>query len=173
MTTNVLDFRSGEIPDDAPPGTSMPEGATSFDPEFPGSTEEAPYGYKPDGTPYKRRPNGGGRPKGSGIKGKGNESNARAAANMLCMMNNMLGVSLSMFGLPLTGAAIADANAQFEVMAIEALRTDPALCRKIMSAGATTGKTQLILAYGYLGMSAFPAMREEYAARRSEAINAD
>lgn len=39
---------------DAEPATGA--GADAGAGEFPGATAEAPYGYKPDGTPYKRRP---------------------------------------------------------------------------------------------------------------------
>lgn len=169
MTT--LSFTEVDIPSDidAPPPMSDPQGTTAFDPEFPGSTPEAPYGYKPDGTPYKRRPNGGAS-KSAGTKktGRANESVAKTAASMLAQINNLVGLSLMAFGFPESASSIAEANNRFEVMATEALKTDPALCKKIMSAGAASGRTALFMAYGYMGMSIAPAMRNEIIARRAE-----
>ncbi|HWV44403.1 MAG TPA: hypothetical protein VN039_00005, partial [Nitrospira sp.] len=111
--TSILDFKDVEIPEDNAPPVAMPEGASSYDPDFPGSTEEAPYGYKADGTPYKRRPNAGaGRPKGSGSKGVGKvgESQARAAAQLLGQLNSLVGMSLAAFGMPMTAGSIMEAN---------------------------------------------------------------
>jgi hypothetical protein len=47
-------------------------------------------------------------------------------------------------------------------MAREALATDPALCKKILSAGATSGKAGLVMAYVMLGATVVPTMRSEY-----------
>lgn len=166
----VIQFSDSDIPTDEAPITAMPEGTTSYDPEFPGSTPDAPYGYKADGTPRKRRPNGSGTAaaptKRSG--GRGSESSARAAAGMLAQINNLVGLSLMGFGFSMTGQALTDANERFETLAMEALKTDPALCKKIMSAGATSGRTALFMAYGYLGMNIIPAMRMELAQRKAE-----
>jgi hypothetical protein len=47
-------------------------------------------------------------------------------------------------------------------MARQSLEADPELCRKILSAGATSGKAGLAMAYLILGANTFPAMRKEY-----------
>lgn len=169
MTT--LDIQLGDIPPEELDDTPRVETPTGdYDSEFPGSTEEAPYGYKPDGTPYKRRPNGAG--KGPGTSGKKsssvtrNEGQARAAAALLARMNLILAMALYPANLPKTAEAITDANGQFEEMAYQSLVNDPTLCRKILSAGTTGGKTGLIMAYGFLGLSAVPAIRSEIQERK-------
>jgi hypothetical protein len=89
---------------------------------------------------------------------------------MLAQVNNLVCMSLAMAGLPQTGASLAESNGQFESMALEALRTDPALCKKILSAGATSGRTALFMAYGYLAMSAFPTARAEFKDAREKRL---
>lgn len=163
MTT--LDFREVDAPTDDPPALEIAD----FDPEFPGSTPEAPYGFKEDGTPYKRRPKGsgtGGSKTPRSTASKANETLATSAARMLCQINSLVGISLTVFGMPETAMDIEKANAQFETMAIESLRTDPTLCRKILSAGASSGRTGLLMAYIYLAGSAFPSARSEIKAKR-------
>jgi hypothetical protein len=76
-------------------------------------------------------------------------------------MNMLLGLGLFTAGLERTAESIKEANEQFEVMAYEALQTDPQLCRKILGAGANSGKAGLVMAYVMLGASAFPPMRDE------------
>lgn len=156
--------------DEAPP-TDATSVTGDYDPEFPGSTEEAPYGYFPDGRIRKRRPKGHGKPSpvASGSRrSPASESQARTAAGLLARMNGLLAMSLGFSGLPTTAESIAESNAQFESMAYEALLTDPALCRKILSAGATSGKTGLIMAYGMLAVSIAPTAFVEIKERRHD-----
>ncbi len=158
-----------------PPDDETPEfdtSASDYDPDYPGSTPEAPYGFKEDGTPYKRRPKGSsgssGKSAAAKAPSKANEALATSAARALCQVNTLIGMSLTVFGMPKTAEDMEKANAQFEIMAKESLRTDPALCRKILSAGASSGRTGLLVAYMYLVGSAFPAARTELKARRAE-----
>src|SRR3954469_24269375 len=147
MTATLID---ADIPaDEIPP---LDNGTGDYDPQYPGSTEDAPYGFKPDGTPYKRRPKGTG---GSNTGGKASNAGrmpasdiqARTAANLLANGNALIGASLAIFGLTQTTEQLAAANEQFKELAYEALLHDPALCKKILSTGATGGKMGLTLAY--------------------------
>lgn len=176
----ATDFEIGEtsLPMDVTPDFSSESVTGDYDPEFPGSTPEAPYGFKPDGSPYLRRPKGKGKSGGSSAAKTGtlrrtpaSEQQAATAAALLARMNLLIGLSLNAMGLPGTSAALVEANDQFENMAREALLTDPALCRKILSAGATSGKTALIMAYGMLGVSVVPSALGEIKARRAEEID--
>jgi hypothetical protein len=100
-------------------------------------------------------------------------ANAAAAAALLARVNNLVGVSLHMFGMVNTANALVEANEQFEVMAREALATDPVLCRKILSAGASSGKAGLTMAYIMLGAQMTPAALQEYKAKRAETIEGE
>lgn len=158
-----------EVDNDETPPVSV-EPSPNKDPEYPGSTPDAPYGFKDNGEPYKRRPYA---PRTSSGKsrstsGKSNDALASSAARMLCQINSLVGMSLTVFGMPQTAMDIEKANSDFETMATESLRTDPALCRKILSAGATSGRTGLTIAYIYLAGSAFPSARSELQAKRRE-----
>ncbi len=144
-----------------------------YAPEFPDATPEAPYGYFPDGRIRKRKPK-------TGATGKpahrmpASDALASQAAGVLATLNNLLGLSLNMLGMPMTAKDLVNANEAFEKQAFEALRTDPALCRKILGAGATGGKVGLLMAYGMLGMAVVPAARTEYrAARALKQVEAD
>ncbi len=176
-------FEKVDIPPDTAPPTEPPVPATGdYNPEYPGSTEEHPYGFKDDGTPYTRKPRGGPEPtrlppswsksKTPSTRTRGpmpaSESQARAAAALLAKGNSLIGLSLGFAGLPMTSAQLAEANEGFEEQAYEALLTDPALCRKILSGGAMSGKVALILAYGMLGASVAPTAVMEVRKRREE-----
>lgn len=155
---------------DETPAVEYPSG--DYNPEFPGSTPDAPYGYKADGTPYTRRPRGSGK-KSSSVAPRKSAKDAAAAAAMLTQLNALVAMSLSAFGLPQTAASIATANATFQPMAEDALASDPALCRKILSAGSVGGKTALFMAYGMLGASVYPALANEVKQKRLERMNED
>lgn len=156
-----LAFDTVPVPDERPPLQGV-----DYDPEFPGSTPEAPYGFKEDGTPYKRRPKGGKRST-AGKRMPASDATARAAAGLLARLNTLVAVGLSTaLRLPETGAAILEANERFEVMAFEALQTDPALCKKILGAGATSGKAGLVMAYSMLGVAVIPTALPEVRSRR-------
>jgi len=160
-----LDMMEGTVPQDiAPitedetPTTDSTEATGWFDPTYPFSTEEHPYGFfpisatnpEPDfNRPRKRRPHSRARGErlGSVASSSRADSTARTAAAMLARMNSLIGMGLVAFGMPLSGEVITDANKVFEDMAYEALQSDPALARKILSAGATSGKAQLTMAY--------------------------
>lgn len=134
------------------------------DPAYPDATEEAPFGYTKSGRIRKR-------PIGSATRGSKSAApaNAHAAARMLAQINGLVGMSLTMFGMTMTAEALSEANGSFEDMARDALANDPALCRKIMSAGASSGKAQLGMAYLVMGASITPAVLMEIKAKREEA----
>lgn len=167
MTLNMVE---SDLPNDISPDVT----STDFDPAYPGSTADAPYGFKPDGTPYRRRPRGSGTKKSfSSSTLPASEKSARNAAGLLARANGMLGFALMSLGMPLTATQLIESNDQFENMAYESLLTDPALCRKILSAGATSGKTGLTLAYAMLGASVAPTALGEIKARRKESEDAE
>ena len=149
-----------------PDETPLLEGE-AYNPEYPGSTPDAPYGFKPDGSAYRRRPKGTAKKAGNDKRMPASDVAARTAASLLARMNTLVVFSLTAAGLPATGAAIAQGNQDFETMAYEALLTDPALCRKILSAGATSGKTALVMAYGMLTISVIPVAKSEIEARKA------
>lgn len=159
------------VPDDETPPVENPTG--DFDPSYPGSTSEAPYGFRDDGTPYKRHhgKRGGSPRSSSGKVSTRNETQARTAAALLAQMNLIVVMALQASNLDKTAASIAESNAMFEQMAFNALATDPALCRKILGAGAVSGKAGLIMAYAVLGVSAVPAIRTEIQERKAALEN--
>lgn len=151
-----MDITLEDIPQDTPPPVVE---KVDFNPEYPGSTPEAPYGYKPDGTPYKRRP------RASGTQGRGNmpasNSQATQAAALLARANLLVAMVIGFAGMPNTAAQIEKSNGSFEMMARDALLTDPQLCRKILSSGSTSGKAGLAMAYAMFGGSLFSTAKGE------------
>lgn len=156
----TIEFATGEIPRDESPPFVDAIPTADWDPLYPGSTEHAPYGFFDDGRPRKRKPKGTGTPR-KGSKMPANDNLATTAAGLLARANDLVGMSLMAFGMPLTGQSITDANKTFEAMATEALRTDPVLCRKILSTGATGGKAGLVMAYSLLAVNIYPTARDE------------
>jgi hypothetical protein len=145
-----------------------------YDPRYPDSTPDAPYGFKPDGTPYKRHHSGhGSRATGTRSNMPATEKQAATAAALLARLNTLFGFALTTAGMPESAATLAENNAMFESMAKEALETDPALCRKILSAGATSGKAGLIMAYVMLGAGTFPEMKREYRSNHPKEIEGE
>jgi len=171
-TDIVFGIPQGLPQDDAPVFIPPEDAGRDFDPEFPGSTPEAPFGYLASGEPRKRRPNGTGTaPKsgGTGVrKMPTNPSTAKSAAGLLARMNLLIGLALHTSGLEDTALELRKANEQFEELAYEALLADPQLCKKILGAGATSGKAGLIMAYSMLGISIAPVARTEIIERRRE-----
>lgn len=161
----VIDRPPDEPPDDPPPFDT----GGDFDPEYPGSTPEAPYGFKDDGTPYRRRPKGTAKKSGKSAPRNSVASDvlARSAAGLLAQMNTLTGFSLAAFGLNETAESIVEANKRFEEMAYGALLNDPALCKKILSAGTNSGAAQLTMAYVTLALSIFPAARNDIKRKRN------
>jgi len=158
-------FETTAIPDEAPELEGVP-----FDPQYPDSTPEAPYGFKPDGTPY-RRHHGRGRSSGKsslgGRRTPSSDASAQSAASLLARLNNLIGIGLHTAGLTKTATALMAGNETFETMAYEALLGDPQLCKKILSTGATSGKAGLVMAYSMLAVSVAPAVKEEISERRA------
>lgn len=190
--TSVNDFTigEGEVPDDGTPDetppfipvTNDPDSLDNpdnwFDAQYPHSTKDHPYGYFPDkdgnpdyDKPRKRKPHSR-RSSGSGVQGRmpATDKQARTAAALLARMNLFLGMGLGALGLPITGMELARANVEFEEMAYQALLNDPELCRKIMAAGTTSGRTQLTLAYVMLGGSLAPLAWKEVKDKRASDV---
>ncbi len=166
MATDIA-FAPVEIPqDDKPTLDGVP-----FDSRYPDSTPDAPYGFKPNGEPY-RRHHGPGKSTGSatgrgGSRMPASDAQARSAASVLGTLNKLIGMALLPI-LPGTAVAITEGNDDFEQLAFQALLTDPALCKRILGAGTSSGKAQLFMAYGALGMSVVPTAMGEIKMKRSE-----
>lgn len=90
-----------------------------------------------------------------------NEKLASAALDILVQANNLCGMGLMLMQMPRTASAIAMREDPFRVQALEALKADPALCKMILKAGATSGKAMLFMAYGMLAISIAPVALEE------------
>lgn len=105
--------------------------------------------------------------KSSSARMPASDAMAEQAASMLGLANRLLGMGLLTLGFPVTATAIGDNNGQFEIMAKQALLTDPKLCKKILSAGGTSASVGLALAYAGLGASVGPALMGEVREKRA------
>jgi hypothetical protein len=85
---------------------------------------------------------------------------------LLARLNLLVGLAIHTSGLEDTALELKRANEQFEELAYEALLADPQLCKKILGAGATSGKAGLVMAYSMLGISIAPTARLEIIERR-------
>ena len=96
-----------------------------------------------------------------------NKALAEKAADVLAQYNDLAAFGMLTFGMPKTGSAIAGKNATFREQAATALATDPALCRSILSAGQTSARGALMVAYGMfataVGMVAYAEIKEKRA----------
>jgi hypothetical protein len=102
-----------------------------------------------------------------------NEKIASAALDILVQANNLCGMGLMLMQMPQTASAIAMREDAFRVQALEALKADPALCRMILKAGATSGKAMLFMAYGMLAISIAPVALEEIKAKKAAKAEQD
>jgi len=120
-------------------------------------------GRKPTKCDEHKRMRGAKKPAAAASEGKasGNEKLAAQAAEVLYQINEMCGLGLMLAKLFGTAAAISDRNEAFRDQAYEALKTDPGLCKTIISAGAKSGKFSLLAAYGMLAVSVAPVAVEE------------
>lgn len=176
-----LDIELSDIPEGGDTTPSFSEVVDSgsnvaewYDPLFPFSTKEHPFGFfnKSDGSPNfekprTRRPN---KSRDSTPQSVGrtptNPRNAEAAASVLARLNSLLGMGLGALGLQMTKEQLALANVEFETMAKEALLADPVLTKKILSVGASSGKAQLGIAYAMLGGAIAPVAMMEFKKNR-------
>lgn len=158
-------FGSAPAPSHESPEFDEPEivsGHVPYDARYPDSTKDAPFGYKPDGTPYLRHHGARGGGKSSGPRMPATDKQAEMAASLLARLNDLVGLSLTMAGMPMSALTLASNNDRFREAARDALQADPDLCRKILSTGAVGGKAGLVMAYVILIGSTFPDMRKEY-----------
>ena len=189
MTATVPEIQMDDIPEnqwespdegsaDAREAPVIGTSTDWFNPEYPHSTEAHPFGYFPgsDGLPdftrpRKRRPHGKRAPSSSpGTRMPATHSQAEMAANVLKTLNSYVAMSLSIVGLPMSSSQLVQANDEFRDMAYQALLNDPELCNRILSAGSTSGKAQLTMAYVMLGGAMTPMLvgeiKEKRAAKR-------
>lgn len=97
-------------------------------------------------------------------------ADARKAAAVLANLNAMISLGALTIGLEATAVAISDANDDFEEKATAALSTDPKLCATILRGGALSGKTALIVAYGFFAAQVVPTAATEVKEKRAERI---
>lgn len=148
------------IPDDAPDVSGMPE----FSCETCG--KELHYGGRGRKPKYCDEHKRSTTTRSSGGT-TSNEKLASAALDILVQANNLCGMGLMLMQMPRTASAIAMREDPFRVQALEALKADPALCKMILKAGATSGKAMLFMAYGMLAISIAPVAFEEIKERRA------
>lgn len=115
---------------------------------------------------------GGSKAGGTPRTGKGNTQLAAQASEALAQLNALACMGLMVGKLNQTALALSTANDGFREQAYNALLTDPALCKTILKAGATSGKVSLLIAYGMLAAAVGPVgyteYREVYGANRAE-----
>lgn len=167
MATDIVFGVPADIPTEPDETPEWISGHAPFDPQYPDSTPEAPYGFKKDGTPYTRHHGKRSQSSGGSVrKMPANPAMAKSAAGLLARLNLLFGLAIHTSGLEATAMELRKANEQFEELAYEALSADPVLCKKILGAGATGGKTGLIVAYSMLGVAIVPTARTEIIERR-------
>lgn len=131
----------------------------------PADAEQAPYGYTKSGRVRTR-------PLGTSKRGKSHTpvtpERAHAAASVLARLNKIVGTGLFVAGFHRTVEELADANEAFETQAAEALLDDPELVSKILSAGASSAKVALLVAYGGLAIDIAPTLIQESREKRAE-----
>lgn len=162
MATDLA-FAPVDVPQDEKPALD----GVPFDSRYPDSTPDAPFGFKPNGEPYRRHHGPGKSTAKGGSRMPASDAQARSAASVLGTLNKLIGMALLPV-LPGTAVAITEGNDDFEQLAFQALLTDPALCKKILGAGTSSGKAQLFMAYGALGMSVVPTAMGEIKTKRAE-----
>lgn len=158
-----LDLKPATIPDENDAATLTED----FD-------SDAPYGRFANGNPRKNPPKGSDTPKpkrGYTSGGSKNDALAESAADLLAQLNGLLAMGAMTIGFTDTASTIAERNDAFKLQAIEALKTDPALCKQILKAGSTSGKVALILAYGMMAASVIPTGIVEYRDKKAAVDN--
>lgn len=98
-----------------------------------------------------------------------NETLAAQATEALIQANGLLALGLMFAHMPVTASSLKEAEDGFREQAYNALLTDPALCKTILKAGTTGGRTSLIIAYGMLAGAVVPVGLMEFKANRAEA----
>jgi len=97
-----------------------------------------------------------------------NDKLARSATEALVQINRVTGFGLRLLQFPETASTIDYCEDVFREQAYQALLTDPALCRQILSAGQVSGKFSLAMAYGIMGTQVGSVALMEYKAKRAE-----
>lgn len=91
---------------------------------------------------------------------------AEQAADVLVQYNNLAATGLFLASLPTTAGVLADKNDVFRAQCVQALVTDPALCRSILSSGQASARGSLMFAYGLLAAALVPTAWKEIKDKR-------
>lgn len=126
-------------------------------------------GRKPKFCPEHRRQTG----KTPTVTRGGNEKLATQATESLIQINRLTGLGLRLIGLSSSSEMIMFCEEGFRVQAYEALLTDPALCKQILSAGAVSGKFSLAIAYAMMGAQVAPVAMMEIKQKRADKQEAE
>lgn len=169
----MIDFTSveiPEIPDDNMPNDTVPP---LQDVEYPCKEcgrEAGPYagrGRKPtkcaDCKPKSSRT--------GATKAVGSDAAlASRAVEVLGQLNGFLAMGLLATGMTMTASTLAANNDAFKENALNALITDPALCRLILRGGVKSAKVALMVSYGGLVASIAPTALQEFKEQRAESV---
>lgn len=104
----------------------------------------------------------------SGTASAANIKLAEAAADVLAQFNDIAATVIFMGGMPVTSSRLADKNPVFRAQCMQALSTDPALCRSILSAGNAGARGSLAFAYGILLAALLPTAYSELREKRRQ-----
>lgn len=163
--------QTGDVTPETEP-EPMPDDPTQL---YPDATPEAPLGYLDSGAPRQRARRGsvsGAAPKAKAKRptskpSAASESLARQATALLVQTNNLAAFGVAAVGFTDTAGAIAaGTSADFESMIHGAMLADPALAKRIVGVGGTSGKVSLFLAYGMLAAGVVPVAMLEYRGKR-------
>lgn len=91
---------------------------------------------------------------------------ANAAADVLVTTNSMIGVAAGLTGFPETQEAIVEKNDLFRTMVVEALISDPELCKKITAGGGVSSRMALVVAYAMFASYVVPTASNEFREKR-------
>lgn len=158
---NVTPFTG--LPDEMPPLTNEPEFACEI------CGVELIYsgrGRKPKRCDDHKRNN----TRRNSIPAGSNDKLAAMATDVLCQVNGIFAMGAAFMTLFRTAGAVNDRDEVFRVQTYEALKTDVALCKKIVSAGSKSAIFSLIVAYGMLAASVAPVALEELKEKREKRL---
>jgi hypothetical protein len=154
---------------DAPPRDTTPPFADGgdFNPEYPGSTKEAPYGFTREGKPRVRKPYRYGDGQGGTTDNKAgrspqNEKLAQQASDVLTTGVSIVGTIAMAVGFQRTAGAMAANIDGLAARNVAALQTDPALCRMILRAGPASARLVLVGSFAMFGFQVAPTAVAEW-----------
>lgn len=95
-----------------------------------------------------------------------NDKLAAQATDALMQMNGLAALVCMLSGMPMTAAAINNAEEGLREQVKAALITDPDLASKILSAGTHSAKISLVIAYGMFAAAVVPVGVMEFKANK-------